>query len=114
MLRILIDTIKNKLGELTSNNADLKLTLESELNSLKQDFRDNLETALKQHIQADAIRFKAIEDDLDTVKDTQTVLKTKVGMYIVVISLIITAFVTSMAGGILMLFKDVIKAWLGA
>lgn len=110
----IIDAIKNKLGELTSENADLKLLIETELNSLKEDFRDNLEKTLRQHIQSDAERFKAIEDDVKTIQSTQTVLKTKVGVYALIISLIITTFITAMAGGFLVLFKDAIKAWLGA
>lgn len=119
-LEKIIDTIKNRLSSLTNKNTELKLLIETELNSLKAEFRDNLESTLQAHIESDAKlfdainkRFVAVEDDVKTMQGIQTVVKTKLGVYILMISLGVTAFVSTLAGGILILFKDAIKAYLG-
>lgn len=119
-LEQIINGIKNKLGTLTNDNTELKLIIETELNALKREFRDNLETTLKAHIEADAKRFESIEKKMEaikteigTVNNIQTILKTRVGVYILILSLIITALVTTFTGGMLVLFKDALMAYLG-
>ena len=109
----IINDIKNKLGTLTNDDIELKLIIKTELAVLKQEFRDNLTITLKEHIEADAVRFESIGTSLMKIRDSQTILKTKVGVWVVVLSLLITALVTSFTGGMLVLFKNVIAAYLG-
>lgn len=112
-LDIIIDDIKDKLSGLTNENIELRLVIETELNVLKKEFRDNLETTLRRHMEADERRFTALEKKVGTMHNLQTILKTKVGVYVLVSSLIITAIVSTFAGGMLIVFKDAIMAYLG-
>ena len=109
----IINDIKSKLGALTNENTELKLLIETELNVLKKEFRDNLEITLRRHIEADEKRFTALEKKVGTMHNVQTILTAKVGVWVIVLSLIITGIVTTFAGGMLVVFKDAIMAYLG-
>lgn len=123
----IIDDIKSNLGTLTNDNIHLRLLIETELNVLKQEVRTNLEEALKLHIESDDKKFKDLEEKIKevdgkvgevdekigTVNTVQTILKTKVGVYVVLLSLIMTGMITTFTGGLVVIFKESILAYLG-
>ena len=55
---------------------------------------------------------KNVNENLIVTKTTLAEIKTKVGVYSAITSLIITALATSAAGGLVMIFKESIKKWL--
>lgn len=116
----LISAIKNKLSVLTANDASLKLQLETDLNALKDLCRIDIDKALTKHSDSAEKISDRLETRIDSVEGTlnkanigQAVLTTQVKVYVIIISLIISAFVTALSGGILVLFKDAIKAYFG-
>ncbi len=108
-----IDTIKIKLTGITAEHTQLQNLIETELSILRQEFKDDISSALQIHVEDDNTRFELIETDIQSIKDIQIILKTKVGVYVVMLSLLITALVTTLSGGLIMLFKDAIKSYLG-
>jgi len=108
-----IDTITIKLTGLTTDHSELQHLIETGLTELRHEFKDSLDSALQTHIEEDDIRFELIETDIQSVKDIQIILKTKVGVYVVMLSLLITGIVTTLSSGLVMIFKDAIKSYLG-
>lgn len=108
-----IDEIKGKIRTLTSKHAELQHLIETELGVLRQEFKESIGLTLKNHIDDDTLRFDDLLEEIQAIKDGQTILKTKVGVYVVILSLVITAVVTTLSGGLLVLFKDIIKTYLG-
>jgi len=108
-----IDTITIKLTGLTTDNSELQHLIETGLTELRHEFKDSLDSVLQIHIEEDDRRFDSVETDIGKIRDNQTVLKTKVGIYVVMLSLFITAIVTALSGSLMMLFKDAIKSYLG-
>lgn len=119
-LNKVIESIKNNVGNLVTGNTELKLAIETESNVLKETFRSNIDDRLSKHIESDEKEFDkidgrvgAIETALQTVGLSQNTLKTKLGVYVVFITVITTSIITTIAGGLLFLFKEAIKAYLG-
>lgn len=108
-----IDIITVKLVGLTTKHFELRHLIETELAQLRHEFKNNIDSALQTHIENDDIRFDLVETDIGKIKNIQTILKTKVGVYVVILSLLITAAVTTLSGGLIMLFKEAIKSYLG-
>lgn len=102
-----------------ANRADLK-KLSKELDKFIKEImekfetvNDCIETSLDEHIEEEDLHFEELESEIKTISDAQLVIKTKLGVYVVVITLVITAITTTITGGILVLFRDVIKTWIG-
>lgn len=108
-----IEEIKIKLVGVNSDNMELRHLFKTELSVAKQHSKDDVAETIRLHIVEDDKRFKNISDELTDMKGLLTIVKTKVGVYILVISLIISAIVTTFSGGALILFKDTIKSFLG-
>lgn len=108
-----IEEIKIKLVGVNSDNMELRHLFKTELSVAKQHSKDDVAETVRLHIVEDDKRFKNISDELTDMKGLLTIVKTKVGVYILVISLIISAIVTTFSGGALILFKDTIKSFLG-
>lgn len=89
------DTVKELAKQLSDS--------ETETNLLLKDFTKEYD-----------IKMKEVTDAIQTTKDKQLVVGTKVRTYIAMTGLIVTAVITTLAGGALLLFKDAIKAWIGS
>lgn len=115
-----IDTIKVRLNSFNNKNEELHSLIKTELNNIKIEFKDDLSDTLKEHILEDATifdgiskRFITVEKDIKTIMNSHTIVKTKLGIYIVIISFLITTFVGTLSSGLLILFRNAIKTYLG-
>jgi len=58
--------------------------------------------------------FKCLDNKVDELSIKQTAIGTKLTAYIAMITIGVTSLLGVMATGVLMVFKDAIKAWIGA
>ena len=97
---------------------EIKIGDENTLNELKE-----LEGSVTSFISAVKEKFskvnfnitdevKAVNNSLIVTKTTLAEIKTKVGIYSAITSLIITVLTTAAASGLVMIFKESIKKWL--
>ena len=110
-LETTIDAIEKQLNGMSLSNSELKHLLDNEANALKIEFMTKLETVLKIHIAEDEIKFGEIKDNIKIISDATLITKTKLGVYMVVISLVVSTFVGGTAVGIVVMFKNAIKAF---
>jgi len=110
-VELTISTIEKQLNGIFLNNSELKHLIDNEVHGLKMEFMDKIETVVKIHIADDELKFKALSEALKTVGDESLVAKTRLGVYAVIISLIVTTFLGGTAVGLVALFKDAIKAF---
>jgi len=89
------DTLKELTAKLSKSESETKLLLKE----FTKDYGDKM---------------KEVTDAIQITKDTQLVVGTKVRTYIAMTGIIVTAVITTLAGGALVLFKDAIKAWIGS
>ena len=55
----------------------------------------------------------AFKEDINTLTEGHTIIKTKLTVYVALISLATTTIIGVLATSLLIIFKDVLKAWLG-
>jgi len=110
-LDLTIDAIEKQLNGMNLDNSHFKHTVDKEFSSLKIDFMNSIDTSLKEHIKADDEKFTAINGTLKVLNDSNLTTNTKLGIYVVIVSFIVTTIITAVAGSALILFKDAIKLY---
>jgi hypothetical protein len=95
--------INNKLDRIIRELSDKLVDSENKTNALLKEFTRSYD-----------IKIKAVTEAIQITKDDQLITKTKVRDYVAMTGLIVTAIITTLAGGALVLFKDSIKAWIGS
>lgn len=106
-----IDALQKQLNGISLSNSELKHLLDNEANALKIEFMTKLETVIKIHIAEDELKFTEIKDSIKILSDATLVTKTKLGVYMVVISLVVSTLLGGTAVGIVVMFKNAIKAF---
>jgi len=76
---------------------------ETETNSLLQNYTKEYDNKIKE-----------VSTAVQSTRDTQLIVGTKVKVYIAMTGMIVATVITTLAGGALVLFKDTIKAWIGS
>jgi len=101
---------KNNSKEWTRITTKLDETLK-ELKEGLSISESNTTTLLKEFNKDYSNKLKAVEITIQDTKDNQLVVGTRVKTYIAITGVIVTAVITIITGSALVVFKDVIKAW---
>lgn len=111
-LEIAIDALEKQLNTISVSNSELEHLLDNARNELKIEFMIKLEAAFKVHVTEDELKFKEIAAILKNINDSGIESKTKVGVYVTIITLIVTTLMGGTAVGLVMLFKNALKAFI--
>lgn len=99
-----LNDFKHECNRLDVDNNDLQHSIEKYISTIKNE--------IEKYIDDRFFSFKEkIDVKIEEIKITSTITKTKVAVYSVVIGLILTATVTTISGGILVIFRDAIKSF---
>ncbi len=98
------------LSDLKSNSAYSSKELEK-VESRLQEIIKSVESQLNDFCKED---FKGLNDKVVTLTLKQTAMSTKLAAYVAMLTIGVTSVLGVLATGVLMLFKDAIKAWIGA
>lgn len=74
---------------------------------------DCIEASLDDHVEEEDSRFEKLEKEVSRIGTSLLVIKTRVGVYIIILTLVITAVTTTLTGGLIVLFKDILKTLIG-
>jgi DNA anti-recombination protein RmuC len=87
--------------------------IEKKIGHVRDEIRDCTSKDLKDHIDDSVTKFKDINDEVRVLSDSNIKINTKLGVYIVLISAIVTTSISAAIGGFFILFKEFIKSYLG-
>lgn len=106
----LVDELNNLKSEchlLNTGNTELQSRVDAQINDIKNEIENYIDDKF-------GIFKEKIDVKIEDIKILSATTKTKVAVYSVVVGLILTAAVTTISGGILMVFGDAIKSFFGA
>ena len=102
-----LNSFKDECNRLNLDNSDLQNSLDSQIEAIKRD--------LEKYIDGKFEDFKEkINTKIEDVKIVGAVTKTRLAVYSAVVSLILVALITTIAGGVLLIFGDALKSFFGA
>lgn len=87
--------------------------IEKKIDKVKEYVKECASLELKEHITDSNDKFKVITTDVKTLSESNITMNAKLGVYVVIISVIVTTTISTLVGGLLVLFKDFLKAFLG-
>ncbi len=104
---------KSKVSELSNGVASSIDKCTVKYSKAIDDFAKEIRQEIKEASIAQQEINKRLTDELLALSEAQTKVQTKVGVYVTFVSIITTTIIGILATSLLVIFKDVLKAWLG-
>jgi predicted RND superfamily exporter protein len=108
--------LKNTEERLVRN---FEVKLKDYIKNLESKLTTDFKESISEEIQKQEVKcgvggsIENLKDEIKLIDKSQTITKTKLGVYIALSALITTAIVTTLAGGVLFIFQDALTKFLG-